>query len=131
MIPQKHKYGCGISCIAEILLTSYNKIHAEFPTIDFNKSGLVIDAICNYLGDRNYAYIKKSLYRAVPNTPPREVWPPEPFAPIHIAQVQIGKNSHFVIMREGGEIECPSDKIKSFEQCDRVVCLVGFFNIAK
>jgi len=129
IVLQKHKYGCGISCIATILSKPYDSIISYFSTIDFDREGLIIDALCDYLGDNGFTYIRKYLYRSFKGSIPRDPWPCDPFAPIHILHVDINSHSHFVIMDKKGKIFCPANIVTSLVECKKFYCMAGFYKI--
>lgn len=107
-VPQKHDWGCGAAALAMVLGKSYDEVYEELrPRIE-DKHGiheLTIAALlinAGYVWQMRYKTILDGRAEAV-----ERLWPPEPFAPVHIVQVFATKSYHFVVMDSVGDILDP------------------------
>lgn len=91
----------GISyaeAIAEIELSAAHGAHRNWE--DGGTNHLAVDHVL-----QRHGYWRQRTYRAWETA---ENWPPEPFAPIHVGQVQQPSgNAHFVVMLEDGTVLDP------------------------
>lgn len=112
LIRQKHEYGCGIAALAMVAGTSYESVHewllANWPGgTQAPDEWLVAHGIHKGIADfylAAHGYMWRTVYSGWRQIP----WPPEPFAPIHLACVrQPSGNSHYVVARDDGAVLDP------------------------
>jgi DNA primase large subunit len=133
-VHQKHSMGCGLAALAMITGSNYDEIIKFFsPPIDFNKDGISFRAIDAYLVDHGYAIARKFQHYGFFNCPKREIWPPQPFAPIHLCEVRVYENApctHFVIMLSNGRILDPiNDEHKNLNFYFKVISVAGIYKV--
>src|SRR5687768_6825776 len=94
-IPQVDSHGCCIATLAMITNQTYEAVKDGFSS--FDNTGVGEHRLYAYLAEHGYATaVKYPTYS--PNEARREVWPPEPFADVHIVQVITKANTpHCVV----------------------------------
>lgn len=142
-VRQGHDYGCGIACLAMATGQTYEAVHADLvaalPGRDFAEGGIHSHILKWYLAERGMVW--RELTRYVPAEPgercERMPWPPEPFAPRHIASVvQPSRNQHFVVVDPDGYVLDPLDTetgphpLKRLEAWEDVNNVVGIWAAA-
>lgn len=120
LVRQQHDYGCGIASLAMIAGKSYSEVHAWLlanwpggqadggspPEHWLEKRGIYSGIVDWYLV--HHGYVWRTVYAGWAKDNSSYPWPPEPFAPIHLAQVrQPSNNSHYVVMRADGVVLDP------------------------
>ena len=134
-IKQEHKNGCGAASLAMITGVSYADVIKHFSTIDFDKDGLIFDALIAFLVDNGFAVAPKFKYFSVVNSPGRNPWPPEPFADIHFCNVLVYEKSpmsHIVVMLKDGTILDPLiDNISKISDYFKVYNVTGIYCVKK
>jgi hypothetical protein len=108
-VGQKHANGCVPACVAMVLGESYEDVCAELTAQpqsghdgDWDAHGIDYMPMDRLLGDRGY-FIRRVFVAW--NLDP---WPPQPFAPVHIAQVnQPNGHQHSVVMDGVGRVLDP------------------------
>lgn len=123
-VKQKDIGGCGAATTAMILGCSYEEAKDQIDAapchtepIDWNVgvSHIEIDYVLGehgWYGNQVYIAWQQQLVVIDEKPPywelkPGAVWPPEPFAPIHYAQVASGNLFHFVVMLADGTVLDP------------------------
>jgi hypothetical protein len=125
-VEQQDPYGCALACLAMITGASYREIKAEVDRLpnsghsgDWNREGIdwmTADQILirhGFYAQRMFVGQSCRRVRDNPADPLRYVaiegaWPPEPWAPIHLADVmQPSRNGHSVVMRGDGVVLDP------------------------
>lgn len=131
-VAQEDAYGCGLATLAMLTGHSYDQVKRNFdawdrPSWDWDKSGCTHIEVDRYLGWQRMAVIRK--YGAW--YPSWERVTPEPFAPLHYAQVQQPSNSnHFVVMLADGAVLDPyREGVYSLSDWPVVNQLVGVFRV--
>lgn len=110
VVKQEEEYGCLVACIATILHKTYKEITKDF-IHDFNKSGIVIDKVIDYILDKGFTAVKKekAIYKESSKV---DKFMLEPFADYHIVIIQQFyddvKNTHAIIMDSLGNLHCPN-----------------------
>lgn len=112
LVRQEHDYGCGLASLAMICDQSYDEVREwllanwpdgkHAPEEWLTKRGIHGGTADWYLSQHGYVW--RTLYAGwvMPT------WPPEPFAPVHLAcVVQPSGNSHYVVMRNDGVVLDP------------------------
>lgn len=115
-VGQEENNGCGIACLAMITGKDYQQVRNEFARFD-NSDGLDPFALDSYLADHGYAVARKYehaewAHKRFSRTK-RETWTPEPFAEVHLAQVQSSTEpprNHFVVVLSDGHVLDPAIK---------------------
>lgn len=122
LIRQREANDCGIAVCAMIAGLPYEVAREDFPQYDGSR-GLGTVEVETYLSRLGYFWKRTyvPLYEGGP-------WPPEPFAPIHVAFVgQPSGNGHIVVMLEDGTVLDPlSDKPKRLADWEVTTCVIGF-----
>lgn len=118
LIRQVHEYGCGLASLAMISGWTYDEVRdwlvanwpagSQTPGEWLEQRGIHKGIADYFLAENGYAW--RTVYAGWGQKP----WPPEPFAPVHLAQVvQPSGNSHYVVMRSDGVVLDPlSDEPK-------------------
>lgn len=123
-VGQKDHGGCGAAIVAMILGCTYDEAKAQIDAspchekpIDWNvgTSHIEVDYVLGqhgWFGHHVYIAWQQQVVKIDDKPPywelkPGAVWPPEPFAPIHYAQVMDGKFCHFVVMLDTGAVLDP------------------------
>lgn len=112
LIRQEHDYGCGIATLAMVTNATYDEVRTwlldNWPGGNerhddwLEKRGIHKGIADFYLAAHGYVW--RTLYGGwqLPT------WPPEPFAPVHMACVrQPSNNAHYVAMRADGVVLDP------------------------
>jgi hypothetical protein len=109
IVKSKDASGCAIACLATILGTTYEKVKKDFYN-DFDEDGITTELITEYLGDKGYNLILKTIpYHTDIDFGRKEML--TPFAPIHIVGLVRkidAKIGHVVVMDSRGKTYCPS-----------------------
>lgn len=109
MVMQEHPNGCGIACLAMVTGLGYAQVRDTLTEFlprerDYGEEGIHHGIAEWLLGRLGYAW--RTLYAGHLHDP----WPPEPFAPVHIAQVrQPSGNTHYVVVTNDGIVFDPLD----------------------
>jgi hypothetical protein len=122
LVEQIDDRGCAIACMAMVLGKTYPEIIAGWkePTggdPDLGRklksetgSGLYYgDVVVNFAEVYGVPTLVKRLYF---NGTKQEPWPPQPFAPVHLCAVRVGRElkdsrSHFIVMDNAGVLFDP------------------------
>jgi hypothetical protein len=109
LVLQAEKSGCGIAAIATVVGKTYKEVR-QFIHIDrdFTSDGMYDSEMEDLLEVFGYSWQARGKNQPRLSTK-REVWPPLPFAPLHIAQVKNlpDKRWHYVVMLEDGRVLDP------------------------
>jgi hypothetical protein len=109
---QEHDYGCGIASLAMVSGDAYGDVHAWLLANVKNtqsaawltERGIHHGIVEFYLAQHGF------VWRTVYEGWGLDVWPPAPFAPIHVCSVvQPSRNQHFVVMLDDGRVLDPLD----------------------
>jgi hypothetical protein len=109
LVRQEHPNGCGLACIAMVTGLGYGEVRDTLTEFlprerDYGEEGIHHGITEWFLGRLGYAW--RTLYAGHLHDP----WPPEPFAPVHIAQVrQPSGNTHYVVVTDDGTVLDPLD----------------------
>jgi hypothetical protein len=132
-IRQCNSYDCGIACLSIITGNDYDQIIDWFRPVDFGKNGISHHGMDAYLVEHGYSIGRKFKYFGVFEKPPREKWPCEPFAEIHLCEVKVYENApinHFVVMlRDGTVLDPLSDETKSLKYYHKIHNIAGIYKI--
>lgn len=107
-VQQEDKYGCTVAAVAMVVGKTYQEVRSYF-TIDFSKSGAILEDWHDYLFDNGFICHRTHRFLHLKEINLRKpVWPPEPFAPIHICNVINEVSAHAVVMLENGDVLDPA-----------------------
>lgn len=138
LVRQEHDYGCGIAALAMLTGSTYEDVRAwildnwqnqimgyERTGSWLSKSGVTGPVLDWYLAQRGYVWRK--VYSGWKPDP----WPPEPFAPVHVAQViQPSGMAHFVVLTADGRVLDPmSDSPRSLTEWQQINYVQGVWPI--
>jgi hypothetical protein len=110
-VRQEHANGCGPACVAMIVGITYAEACAAIEVSpshghrgsDWETGGTNHMAVDHVL--QQHGFWRQRTYRAWCGD---EHWPPEPWAPVHLCQVdQPSGNAHFVVMAGNGTVLDP------------------------
>lgn len=109
-VRQEHASGCGPACLAMVLDVSYGEACALIEASpahgkgrDWVSGGTNHFALDHIL--QQHGFWRQRTYRA---WEPEGNWPPEPWAPVHLCQIeQPSGNAHFVVMLADGTVLDP------------------------
>lgn len=129
VVRQGHANGCALAALAMVTGQTYDEVVADF-TARWPGEPLNLDERGLYHGDTEWylainGYVWRYLYAGWKHDP----WPPEPFAPIHIAAVkQPSGNQHYVIVTDDGTVLDPlDDQPKSLAAWEKVNNVMGIW----
>ena len=103
---QKESAGCVIASLAMATGQTYQQVRDWFLRGDFDTYGISYVDAHAYLGEHGYAVIHQWKHLS-PRNCDRSVWPPKPFAPVHICFV-MGSGTHAVVMLQDGTVFDPN-----------------------
>lgn len=130
-IQQKHSHGCGMAALAMATGKTYDEVYDWFKNPDHRKNGITYHEVVSFLGEHGYAVNWKwpSTQHEEQNKP-REKWPAEPWADVHIVEVQNEVMYHYVVMLKDGTVLDPNtpDK-KSLSDYKRVTQMIAVYKI--
>ncbi len=119
-VAQPNGYGCAIACVAMIVDKTYDEMEAWFVDQGLARSRLergITDHIWREaLAVLGYVHVQRFQCNAFTNRCDRDPWPPEPFAPLHIACVEVATGmtgSHAVVMLGDGSVLDPYDRSRN------------------
>lgn len=118
-VQQKHARGCGPAALAMVTGHSYDDVCAWFGQVDFDRTGLYVHAVYEYLAEHGFAVQVKHRYRqffrsASGGSIERQPWPCVPFADRHVAQVLVSPCApcdHFIAVESSGLVLDPMDEM--------------------
>lgn len=143
-VQQEHTFGCVIASLAMLAGMTYADVLAEYPWV-VEKDGCDLDTISfDFLWRHGFAV--QLLYPSVPetNSPAgmamdgearrakfrRNPWPPQPWAPAHLCQVETSM-SHAIVMLADGTVLDPADPSRrSLAAYGRVMNVRGIFDVS-
>lgn len=139
LIRQEHDYGCGLASLAMITGQTYEEVRLwlldhwpggqgdHVPEEWLVKRGIHSGIAEYFLGAHGYVW--RTVYSGWAQKP----WPPEPFAPVHLAMVrQPSGNSHYVVMRSDGVVLDPmTDEPRSLADWEKVDNVQGIWGLSK
>lgn len=105
-IQQRGSYDCGIAALAMACGVSYEVV---LPLLECGSgNGINEPDLYEWLTVNGFAWqMVYQNYRVAGRYHKREPWPPKPFAPTHIVQVQATQQWHFAVMDGTGEVFDP------------------------
>jgi hypothetical protein len=106
-VEQRHRYGCTAAAVAMVLGKPYDEVQ-RCSRVDFNKNGYDLEAWFDYLFQEGFVYHRMNRFVRLQGGIPRAIWPPLPFAPVHICIVTGVEGGHAVVMLADGSVLDPS-----------------------
>lgn len=112
---QEDTNGCGLACLAMLTGQTYRQVRADFE--NWGGDGTTEFHITAYLADKGYAWTwlhHGHIYKRELTGPDtwrtrmRDPWPPPLWANVHIASVETGRGSHFIIVLRDGRVLDPA-----------------------
>jgi hypothetical protein len=125
-VRQEDPYGCGHACLAMILGKSYSDVRAE---LGDPGRGQTHQLWLEMLGRHGHTYQHFFRYNPVTNQP-REPWPLQPWAPVHLASVDAGHGpgSHVIVINHDGTVLDPArDTPSRFDAYGGVIWMLGIW----
>ena len=132
-VAQEDADGCAIACVAMVLGWTYQeargylRIAAEDDAgvLHGIHSGVVQEALAQHGWMCRVHYRHNSVTKS-----DRAEWPPPPFAPVHIAFVNVPNNHHAVVVTATGDVLDPNStartRLTDFSKVDQVI---GFWKV--
>jgi hypothetical protein len=103
-VKQEDERGCAIASLAMVLGLSYKATAKRF---NIPRSGSSYYKWMEVLAQSGWSY--QMLWKTDQLTSrAREIWPPEPWAPVHLCQIQTPLGAHMVVMKHDGAILDPA-----------------------
>ena len=126
-IKQRHKYGCGVACLAMVTGNSYETVRRAF-TFDAAKTGLTVQHMVHYLSSLGYWIQYKSMEPV--GLINQQCTPMRSIADSHICMVQNSKTSkfHFVVVDSHGCLYDPADKTRTNLHNCKIISILGCHN---
>lgn len=132
-VAQEDSRGCTLAALAMVMGRTYADVKAEIlaehPERDFSERGI------NYMdGDQllaHWGYATARLFRYYVSHH-REVWPPAPFAEVHMCEVECSPTSagHSVVMLADGTVLDPltpeTRRLTDYHKVNSVAAVVPF-----
>lgn len=122
-VRQKHRYGCGPACL--ITGEDYDQVTRTLGGDFESNHGITFHDMDDYLVERGYAISRMWRYKR--GNIPREPWPPQPWADIHLCMAEINKaigGTHFILWLKDGSVLDPNcEGVRSFRDYD--ICQVA------
>lgn len=116
-VAQPNGYGCAIACVAMIVGKTYDEMEAWFVEQGLARErmerGLTDHIWREALAVLGYSHVQRFECNAFTNRCDRIPWPPEPFAPLHIACIEVATGatgSHAVVMLADGAVLDPAGR---------------------
>lgn len=110
-VAQPNGYGCAIACVAMIVGKTYDEAERWFLDQGLARERLergVYDALWLEALDRHgFVYVNRWRCDPYHNHSDRPVWPPEPFAPVHIFCSDVAAGHHAAVMMADGAVLDP------------------------
>jgi hypothetical protein len=122
LVRQGHANGCALAALAMVTGQTYDEVVTDF-TERWPGEPLNLDERGLYHGDTEW-YLAINGYGWK-----HDPWPPQPFAPVHIAAVrQPSGNQHYVVLTGDGTVLDPlDDQPKSLASWERVNNVMGIW----
>jgi len=130
-VQQEEPYGCGIACLAMVIGKTYQDVRSWFKNEKFDR-GISTWELDMYLCEHGYAVARKyPLTQNVVTNQPRDVWPVEPWADVHIWQVRtLSNTSHFIVLLRDGTVLDPFDgNRKSFGDYQMIENITAIYKV--
>jgi len=109
-VAQPNGYGCAIACCAMILGKSYEEVEAWIAergcTRERLEKGLWDGMWHAVMVAHGYSLVQRHKFDALAQRV-HDVWPPAPFAPIHIACTTVSAGSHAAVLLADGSVLDP------------------------
>lgn len=109
-VGQEEQWGCGCAAVAMLTGRTYQQIK-EHVERDQDQDGMHSGAWEEVLAEHGYAVAKIYRVSAYPwQNCERDVWPPPPWADLHLAEVVVSggsRGSHMVVMLADGTVLDP------------------------
>jgi len=104
-VKQEDQNGCVVAAIAMITGKSYAEVKAELRPKDLSTDAYTSFDTESYFYEHGYSIVKRWKHVYFAGTD-REVWPIQPFAPVHYVQVVSGPSgkAHAVVMLTNGDV---------------------------
>lgn len=124
LVRQEHPDGCGVAAVAMVTGETYAEVVADLARmgLDLSIGGLAKPHIERLLAARGYVW--RTVYRAG-----TLIWPPAPFAPVHIAAVrqQPSGRAHFVVMLDDARVLDPLERGTTLDHWPEVMNVIGIW----
>lgn len=110
-VAQPNGYGCAIACVAMIAGKTYDEMESWILDQDLPRTrmeqgiheGIYLEAL-DRLG---FVYARRWRCDPFVNRCERPVWPPDPFAPIHLCTADVAVGHHAFVMLGDGSVLDP------------------------
>lgn len=110
-IPQRQNWDCGVAALAMATGNTYERMFEELPVGFENDGGLNELHLQAWMMRNGWAW--QHMYQNHPQGGKyikRDPWPPQPFAPTHIAMVTATAGAHFAVLDDKGLVLDPWDR---------------------
>jgi len=129
-VKQEDQNGCVLAAIAMIVGKSYAEVKAELQPKDLSTDAYTSFEAESYFYEHGYSAVKRWKHICFAGVD-REVWPIEPFAPVHYVQVVNGPSGkgHAVVLLANGDVLDPwtDSKPKKLSDYYQVNEIMGVF----
>jgi hypothetical protein len=125
---QLNRKGCGVAVLAMVLEKSYQEVLSSIrPPVDFDRKGMEIEFLFDYLFDRGYAIMVRSRSRHL--NPTR--WPPKPWTSKHVLLVKKRwwQQLHLALLLRDGRVLDPAFGEVDISAYWRVNAVVGLYKV--
>ena len=133
-VKQEDHNGCVVASLAIITEKSYAEIKASLRPKDLSVNAYTSFDAESYLYEHGYWLLKKWKHICF-SAIDREVWPVEPFAPVHYVQVVNGQHgkAHAVVLLKNGNVLDPwtEEKPRKLSDYSEVNEIIGVWKEEK
>lgn len=110
-VAQPNGYGCAIACVAMIVDKTYDEMETWLLDHGLARSRMALgvhEAIwTEALARHGFSYVNRWRCDPFHNRCDRPVWPPSPFAPVHIFCADVPAGHHAAVMLGDGAVLDP------------------------
>lgn len=138
-IAQREDWDCAVAGLAMATDRGYDYCRTILEPLAFQRegklTGLNEEHIVDFLANHGYAYQKRSnmLLAEGGKLVKRNWWPLQPWAPMHVAQVEATAGWHFVAMDAAGVVHDPFNEKRhtlTHEDYKRVAWIMGIWKVS-
>ena len=132
-VKQRHKNDCGVAALAMAVNQPYEVIETALGAVADLTQGLNDLHLKYWLEQNGWAWVEVFInYPRRGKYVQRAVWPPKPFAPVHIVLLQATRDWHYVVLDGDGTLYDPWDESRdslSHPDYKMISCVIGLWKV--